>query len=370
MYATIKKRRLSQRGRQEQRTAYLCLIPAFVGLIFLTYLPLVAVFGISFFNWKGLSTPTFCGIENYIRLFTTDPYFKESIKVTVVFSILSVFGGMIYSLVVAMLLNRKIPARGFFRALFYLPYVLPAAAVYIGWSWLYETNFGLFNYILKSIGIDNVLFLNDSKYVIPSLALISVWLSGNLIVIFLSGLQNVPRVYHEAAEIDGANGFQRFLHVTLELRDAFRKEFGKSLGLGVLFGGLLAGSYYLLSLGRSNGGNPYGLLFSGGGLCLLAIAVLWGQYSFVLLPSLDLPLGAILRNGWSLAFLGEPSSLGVLVLEAAGVLFLVMLSPISLGIALFFGVAFVQYTICFLVNFPLQKWILEPFRRSQQEGKP
>lgn len=209
------KRRLSQRGRQEQRTAYLCLIPAFVGLIFLTYFPLVAVFGISFFNWKGLSTPTFCGIENYIRLFTTDPYFKESIKVTVVFSILSVFGGMIYSLVVAMLLNRKIPARGFFRALFYLPYVLPAAAVYIGWSWLYETNFGLFNYILKSIGIDNVLFLNDSKYVIPSLALISVWLSGNLIVIFLAGLQNVPRVYHEAAEIDGANGFQRFLHVTL-----------------------------------------------------------------------------------------------------------------------------------------------------------
>ena len=161
-----------------------------------------------------------------------------------------------------------------------------------------------------------------------------------------------------------------YVLVWLEFRDAFRKEFGKSLGLGVLFGGLLAGSYYLLSLGLSNGGNPYGLLFSGGGLCLLAIAVLWGQYSFVLLASLDLPLGAILRNGWSLAFLGAPSSLGILVLEAAGVLFLVMLSPISLGIALFFGVAFVHYTICFLVNFPLQKWILEPFRRSRQESKP
>ena len=134
-----------------------------------------------------------------------------------------------------------------------------------------------------------------------------------------------------------------YVLVWLEFRDAFRKEFGKNLGLGVLFGG---------------------------GLCLLAVAVLWGQYSFVLLPSLDLPLGAILRNGWSLEFLGAPSSLGILVLEAAGVLFLVMLSPISLGIALFFGVAFVQYTICFLVNFPLQKWILEPFRRSRQESKP
>ena len=85
----------------------------------------------------------------------------------------------------------------------------------MGWNWLYETNFGLFNYILKSMGIENVRFLVDPKYVLPSLAVISVWLSGNLIVIFLAGLQNVPRVYHEAAEIDGANGFQRFLHVTL-----------------------------------------------------------------------------------------------------------------------------------------------------------
>ncbi len=85
----------------------------------------------------------------------------------------------------------------------------------MGWNWLYETNFGLFNYILKSMGIENVRFLVDPEYVLPSLAVISVWLSGNLIVIFLAGLQNVPRVYHEAAEIDGANGFQRFLHVTL-----------------------------------------------------------------------------------------------------------------------------------------------------------
>lgn len=132
-----------------------------------------------------------------------------------IFSVLAVAGSMIYSLVVALLLNRSIPARGFFRAVFYLPYVLPAAAVYIGWSWLYETNFGLFNYILSLFGIRNVMFLSDSACVVPSLAVIAVWLSGNLIVIFLAGLQNVPRVYHEAAEIDGANSWQRFIHVTL-----------------------------------------------------------------------------------------------------------------------------------------------------------
>ena len=199
----------------EARCAYFCLIPAYIGLIFLTYLPLAAVFTISFFGWKGFSAPIFNGLDNYIRLFTRDPYFLDSIRVTLVFSLLAVFGGMIYSLAVAMLLNQKILARGFFRAVFYLPYVLPAAAVYIGWSWLYETNFGLFNYILSLFGITGVMFLSDSSMVVPSLALIAIWLSGNLIVIFLAGLQNVPRVYHEAAEIDGANGFQRFLNVTI-----------------------------------------------------------------------------------------------------------------------------------------------------------
>ncbi len=214
--ASKKSKKHNSRSRiKEAQTAYLCLIPSLIGLIFITYLPLLGVFAISFFNWKGLSAPKFNGLDNYIRLFTTDPYFTDSIKVTIYFSVLAVCGSMIYSLFVATLLNRKVPARGFWRAVFYVPYVLPAAAVYIGWSWLYESNFGLFNYLLSELGITKILFLSDGQYVVPSLALISVWLSGNLIVIFLAGLQNVPRVYHEAAEIDGANSWQRFRHVTL-----------------------------------------------------------------------------------------------------------------------------------------------------------
>lgn len=201
--------------KKEARTAYLCLIPAFIGLIFLTYTPLLEVFGLSLFKWKGVGTPTFIGLDNYVRLFTADPYFIDSIKATVYFTLLAVIGSMIWSLFIAMLLNRKIPARGFFRAVFYLPYVLPSMAVYIGWSWLYETNFGLINFVLGKLGLDRVMFLASSKMVIPSLVLITIWLSGNLIVIFLAGLQNVPRVYHEAAEIDGANGWQRFWHVTM-----------------------------------------------------------------------------------------------------------------------------------------------------------
>lgn len=214
----LQKRRPRKPSRihaSEARTAYICLIPAFLGLIFLTYLPLAGVLGISLTNWTGLKSPEFIGLDNYIKLFTTDPYIKDSILATLYFAGLSVAGSMVYSLFIAMLLNRKIPARGFFRAVFYVPYVLPATAIYVGWSWLYEGNFGFFNYLLSELGLNKILFIADSSYVVPSLSLISVWLAGNLIVIFLAGLQNVPVVYHEAAEMDGANGWKRFLHITL-----------------------------------------------------------------------------------------------------------------------------------------------------------
>lgn len=201
--------------RKEGKTAYLLLLPAFVGLIFITYLPLCAVFGLSLFKWEGIGAPTWAGVANYVRLFTKDPYFFDSIKATILYAIITVAGSMVWSLGVALLLNRKIPARGFFRAVFYLPYVLPAMAVYLGWNWLYETNYGLFNFLLSQFGIHKAMFIGSSKGVIPSLAVIAVWLSGNLIVIFLAGLQNVPRIYHEAAEIDGADGWQRFWHVTI-----------------------------------------------------------------------------------------------------------------------------------------------------------
>lgn len=209
-------RRLHARQRSESRAAWICLLPSVIGLVFLTYLPLLSVCVLGFFKWgKGAPDPVFVGLDNYVRLFTTDPYFLDSLKVTLLFSLLSVVLSMVYSLFIAMLLNRRIRGRLFFRAIYYLPYVLPAMAVYIGWSWLYESNFGLFNYILSLLGFSKLRFLADSSLVVPALAVIAVWLSGNLIVIFLAGLQNVPKVYHDAAEIDGANSFQRFVHITV-----------------------------------------------------------------------------------------------------------------------------------------------------------
>ncbi len=213
MEKVIKKKR--KYNKAESRAAFICMLPSIIGLICITYLPMIASFTLSLFSWNGLGNMKFIGLDNYVKLFTNDAKFYGSLLSTLKYAGLSVLGCMIFSLFVAMLLNRKIPARGFFRGVFYLPYVLPAMAVYLGWKWLFDYNYGFFNYVITLTGGSRIKFLDDSLMVTPSLALIAVWLSGNLIVIFLAGLQNVPRVYHEAAEVDGANGFQRLIHITI-----------------------------------------------------------------------------------------------------------------------------------------------------------
>jgi multiple sugar transport system permease protein len=218
------KRKRAKIAIKEQRAAYLFLIPALLGLTFITYVPLLAVFGISLTDLnvghfiKGGTLPPvkYVGFANFKEIFQNPSIdFLNSIKVTVVFALLAVVCSIIYSMLIAMLLNRKMPGRGFFRAIFYIPYILPATAVMISWWFLLKYDGGLINYILVSLGLGKSMFLSAANTALPSLAMIAVWTSGNLIVIFLAGLQNVPRVYHEAAEIDGANAWQRFWNITI-----------------------------------------------------------------------------------------------------------------------------------------------------------
>jgi len=218
------KRKRAKIAIKEQRAAYLFLIPALLGLTFITYLPLLAVFGISLTDLnvghfvKGGTLPPvkFIGLQNFKDMFlNSNVDFLNSIKVTVTYALLAVVCSIIYSMIIALLLNRKMPARGFFRAIFYIPYILPATAVMISWWFLLKYDGGLINYILVRLGLGKSMFLSAANTALPSLAMIAVWTSGNLIVIFLAGLQNVPRVYHEAAEIDGANSWQRFWNITI-----------------------------------------------------------------------------------------------------------------------------------------------------------
>lgn len=213
----LEKVMLNNKARRDNITAYLCLTPALLGLFALTILPLIGVIAISFTEWTGLRLPSFVGIENYIGIFTRDFFFYKSALVTLYFAVGAVIAGIVYSFAVALLLNRNIPARGFWRSVYFIPYIVPAIAVNVVWQWLYDANFGLFNFVLNSLGLDKSLFLQGEGSAVPSLILMTVWGSGNLIVIFLAGLQSVPGAYLEAVEIDGGNAWHKFRNVTLPM---------------------------------------------------------------------------------------------------------------------------------------------------------
>ncbi|MCL2662260.1 MAG: sugar ABC transporter permease [Oscillospiraceae bacterium] len=206
---------------KEQRAAYVFLIPAFLGLSLITYLPLLAALIVGFtdltvFMLVRGEAPSFVGLENFRFIFTNPSInFLNSIYVTIYFALFAIISSVIYSMFIAVLLNRKMPGRTFLRAVFYIPYILPSAAVMISWFFLLRYEGGLVNYILVNMGFDRVHFLSSADTVIPALVMIAVWTCGNLIVIFLAGLQNVPRVYMEAAEVDGANFWQRFWRITI-----------------------------------------------------------------------------------------------------------------------------------------------------------
>ncbi|MCL2079954.1 MAG: sugar ABC transporter permease [Oscillospiraceae bacterium] len=224
MLKLTRKQKHSENAIKEERAAYLFLIPAFLGLSLITYIPLLTTFIMGFFNLNvghlvqnsPLGSPEFVGLNNFVDIFENPSIdFLNSITVTVTYALMAVFASIVYSFFIAVLLNRKIPARGFFRAVFYVPYVLPAAASMVTWYFLFNYDGGIINYLLVQMGFDKSYFMSSSDTVMQSLTMIAVWSCGNLIVIFLAGLQNVPKVYHEAADIDGANFIKRFIHITI-----------------------------------------------------------------------------------------------------------------------------------------------------------
>jgi len=200
--------------RDEARAAKLFLIPAFLGLTLITYIPLASVFGLSLFDWRIPGAPTFGGLVNYIHLFTENFFFWTSIRVTIIYAFITVIIGMIYSMLIALLLNRKMPGRSVFRTIFYLPFVIPTVASFTVWRLIYSWQ-GPINSIISMLGGDRTNILANDATIIPALAIVAVWASGNIIVIKMAGLGNVPRVYQEAAEIDGANAWHRFWKITI-----------------------------------------------------------------------------------------------------------------------------------------------------------
>lgn len=206
-------------ARQEAIEGYLWISPWIIGFIVFSLGPIIASLYLSFTEYKIGGTPNWIGLENYRQAFFVDKLLWPSLYRTVYYSVAVVAFGVVLSLLAAILLNQEIKFRAFFRAIYYLPSLTPIVALAILWRWLLQPKVGLVNFMLYEVGISGPGWLTDRNWAIPALILIALWASigGGRMIIFLAGLQGVPKELYESAEIDGANTLQKFWTITLPM---------------------------------------------------------------------------------------------------------------------------------------------------------
>ena len=192
------------------------LAPTIIGLVFGTIGSLLATLGLSFFDWDLINAPAWAGASNYLALFQNEDYIESFVN-TLQFAALYVPGVVISSLLVAVLLNRKIRGVGVFRTIYFLPAVTSAVATALVWNMIYGKQTGILNFALEGLGLQPVCWLCAGNAMM-SVVIVNIWGSiGEGMIIFLAGLTAIPRDYYEAASLDGADNTQQFFKVTLPL---------------------------------------------------------------------------------------------------------------------------------------------------------
>jgi multiple sugar transport system permease protein len=208
------RRRKSSLAASDSRAFWLFLSPWIIGFVLFTGGPIVASAVLSFTDYTVTSSPNGVGFSNYSTLFGDD-LFVKSLKVTAYYSGLAVSIGIVSALAVALLLNQKLYFRNVFRTIIYVPTVVSGVVVALLWQWLLNPTFGVVNYMLSEVGLPQPLWFNSESAVIPAFVAMAVWAMGGQMIIFLAALQGIPQEYYDAASIDGAGSWARFLHVTV-----------------------------------------------------------------------------------------------------------------------------------------------------------
>ncbi|UED78031.1 carbohydrate ABC transporter permease [Brevibacillus sp. DP1.3A] len=198
-------------------TPYLFILPWILGFLAFTLGPMLFSLVMSFFDWPVVGEVTFVGLDNYVNMFTDDPLFWQSLWVTIKFALLFVPLNLFIALFLAMMLNQKVKGSGFFRTVFYLPSVISGVALAMIWAWVYDGEYGIFNYLLSLIGITGPDWLNDTTWALIAMVIASLWGQGSMVLIFLAGLKSIPESLYEAASIDGAGAVQKFFRITLPM---------------------------------------------------------------------------------------------------------------------------------------------------------
>jgi multiple sugar transport system permease protein len=245
---------MSKLRRREAIDGYLFIAPWVIGFILWVAGPMIASIVLAFMEWDLLSDPHWVGFENFAGLFQ-DRLVLISLWNTAYYTFLGVPLELSTALGMALLLNQRIRFQSAFRTLFYIPSVMPAVANAVLWLWILNPEVGLANSLLRLVGLPELQWLWSPVTSKPSFILMSLWGVGNAMVIFLAGLQGIPASLYDAAEIDGANWWQRFWAVTIPLLSPVILF---NLVLGVIGSFQIFTGAYLLT----NGGPAHSTLFS------------------------------------------------------------------------------------------------------------
>jgi len=200
------------------RAAFFFMLPSLLILIVFVIVPILQVGWMSFLDWRlEVDQQSFIGFENYSHLLE-DERFWNALKNTGVYTLGVVPGQILLALIFALALNEKIRGRTFFRAVFFLPVIVSFAVEAILWRFLLDPDLGMVTYYSRLLNLPTSEWLRSMTWAMPTIILISVWRwFGYNLVILLAGLQGIPEVYYEAAKVDGAGGFRRFVHITLPM---------------------------------------------------------------------------------------------------------------------------------------------------------
>ncbi len=210
--------RMSLARRREAINGYLFVLPWLIGFLVFVAGPMLFSLYASFTNYDVTSTMRWVGVENYVRLFTDDPLFWTSLYNTGFYVLFAVPLGIITGLLIAVLLNQKVPGQRVFRTIFFLPKVLTGVAVLLLWLWVFNPDFGPINVFLRAVGVANPpLWFSDPTWAKPALVIVSVWGAAGGYIIYLASLQGIPRHLYEAAMLDGASPLRQFLNITVPM---------------------------------------------------------------------------------------------------------------------------------------------------------
>ena len=202
------------KGKQKW-VPYLFILPWLIGLLVFVAFPMIFSLGMSLFDWDIVGDRIFIGLKNYIDMFH-DELFYHSLKVTFQYAVILVPLNVGLALALALLLNKPLKCLGAFKTIFYLPSVLSGVALALIWGWILNDR-GILNYLLSLFHIKAVPWLKDPDVAVWSMVLTTAWALGSMMMVFLSGLKEIPEQVIEAARIDGASGFKSFYRITLPL---------------------------------------------------------------------------------------------------------------------------------------------------------